>query len=227
VPTLPVYAGEIQARALGAAVYAFNERGEKIVNQVGELVMTEPMPSMPVCFWNDPDGTRYFESYFHDLPGVWRHGDFFKVNERGGCFVLGRSDATLNRHGVRIGTAEIYRSLATLPEVEDSLIVNLDLPGGTFFMPLFVKLKRGSTLDPPTVEKIRATLRREYSPRHVPDKIFAVDDIPTTLTGKKLEVPVRRILMGVPVEKAANRDAVANPGSLDYFVDYAKTQRDY
>jgi len=149
------------------------------------------------------------------------------MNERRACFVLGRSDATLNRHGVRIGTAEIYRSLANLPEVDDSLIVNLDLPGGKFFMPLFVKLRGGRVLDEPTAEKIRATLRREYSPRHVPDKIFLVDDIPTTLTGKKLEVPVRRILMGVPVEKAANRDAVANPKSLDYFIDYAKTQSDY
>jgi acetoacetyl-CoA synthetase len=197
------------------------------VNEVGELVITEPMPSMPVCFWNDPDGRRYHESYFQEFPGVWRHGDFFKVNERGGCFVLGRSDATLNRHGVRIGTAEIYRSLATVPEIEDSLIVNLDLPGGSFFMPLFVKLKNGYTLDQSVVDRIRATLRREYSPRHVPDKVFAVADIPITLTGKKLEVPVRRILMGTPVEKAANRDAVANPRSLDYFVDYAKTQRDY
>jgi acetoacetyl-CoA synthetase len=227
VVTMPVRAGEITSAALGVAAYAFNERGERVVNEVGELVITEPMPSMPVCFWNDPDGKRYFESYFQELPGVWRHGDFFKVNERGGCFVLGRSDATLNRHGVRIGTAEIYRSLANLAEVEDSLIVNLDLPGGTFFMPLFVKLKKGGALDPSTVEKIRTTLRREYSPRHVPDRIFAVDDIPTTLTGKKLEVPVRRILMGMPVEKAANRDAVANPRSLDYFIDYAKSQRDY
>jgi acetoacetyl-CoA synthetase len=182
---------------------------------------------MPVFFWNDPDGTRYFESYFAEYPGVWRHGDFFKINERRACFVLGRSDATLNRHGVRIGTAEIYRSLANLPEVDDSLIVNLDLPGGKFFMPLFVKLRAGQALDEPTTEKIRATLRREYSPRHVPDKVYLVDDIPTTLTGKKLEVPVRRILMGVPIEKAANRDAVANPKSLDYFVQYAKTQRDY
>jgi acetoacetyl-CoA synthetase len=227
VVTMPVRAGEITSPALGVAAHAFNERGEQVVNEVGELVITQPMPSMPVCFWNDPDGKRYAESYFQEFPGVWRHGDFFKVNERGGCFVLGRSDATLNRHGVRIGTAEIYRSLASLPEVEDSLIVNLDLPGGAFFMPLFVKLKPGYTLDPATLEKIRATLRREYSPRHVPDKIFAVDDIPITLTGKKLEVPVRRILMGVPVEKAANRDAVANARSLDYFVDYAKTQRDY
>jgi len=227
VVTQPVYAGEIQAPALGVAVYAFNERGEKVVNEVGELVVTEPMPSMPVCFWNDPGNARYLESYFQEFPGLWRHGDFFRINERGGCFVLGRSDATLNRHGVRIGTAEIYRSLASLDEVDDSLIVNLDLPGGAFFMPLFVKLKNGHTLEAGVQEKIRATLRREYSPRHVPDKIFAVDDIPITLTGKKLEVPVRRILMGVPVEKAANRDAVANPKALDYFIAYAKTQRDY
>ncbi len=227
VQTLPVYAGEIQARSLAVAAYAFNERGASVVNEVGELVITQPMPSMPVCFWNDPGGTRYRESYFQEFPGVWRHGDFFRINERGGCFVLGRSDATLNRHGVRIGTAEIYRSLAHLDEVDDSLIVNLDLPGGKFFMPLFVKLANGHALDDTVADKIRATLRREYSPRHVPDKIYAVEDIPFTLTGKKLEVPVRRILMGVPLERAANRDAVANPRSLDYFVAYAKTQQDY
>lgn len=227
VSILPVYAGEIQARSLGASVYAFNERGEKVVNQVGELVVTEPMPSMPVCFWNDTDNKRYLDSYFQDYPGVWRHGDFFRLNERGGCFVLGRSDATLNRHGIRIGTAEIYRSLATLPEVDDSLIVNLDLPHGKFFMPLFVKLKDGILLDESIGEKIRATLRREYSPRHVPDRIYQVESIPFTLTGKKMEVPVRKILMGVSPEKAANRDAVANPHALDYFVDYARRQTDY
>jgi acetoacetyl-CoA synthetase len=227
VCTLPVYAGEIQAPSLGVAAYAFNERGEKVVNEVGELVITQPMPSMPVMFWNDPGGQRYHESYFQEYPGIWRHGDFFKINERLGSFVLGRSDATLNRHGVRIGTAEIYRSLANLDEVDDSLIVNLDLPGGKFFMPLFVKLAKDAVLDSATVDKIRSTLRREYSPRHVPDKIYAVDDIPFTLTGKKMEVPVRRILMGVPPEKAANRDAVANPRALDYFVSYAKTQKDY
>jgi acetoacetyl-CoA synthetase len=225
-PSLPVYAGEIQVRSLGCAVYAFNDRGEKIVNQVGELVVTEPMPSMPVCFWNDPDNKRYLDSYFSEYPGVWRHGDFFRINDRGGCFVLGRSDATLNRHGVRIGTAEVYRSLATLPELDDSLIVNLDLPHGKFFMPLFVKLKSG-VLDEPLREKIRATLRREYSPRHVPDKIYQVEAIPFTLTGKKMEVPVRKILMGVPPEKAANRDAVANPHALDYFIDYTRHQTDY
>jgi acetoacetyl-CoA synthetase len=226
-PTLPVYAGEIQARALGCAVYAFDERGEKIVNEVGELVITQPMPSMPVCFWNDVDNKRYLDAYFQEYPGIWRHGDFFKLNDRGGCFVLGRSDATLNRQGVRIGTAEIYRSLAALPEIDDTLIVNLDLPHGKFFMPLFVKLRGDAQLDEALRERIRATLRREYSPRHVPDKIYQVEDIPYTLTGKKMEVPVRRILMGVPPEKAANRDAVANPQALDYFIQYTKTQTDY
>jgi acetoacetyl-CoA synthetase len=185
------------------------------------------MPSMPVCFWNDTDNKRYLESYFQDFPGVWRHGDFFRINERGGSFVLGRSDATLNRHGIRIGTAEIYRSLATLPEVDDSLIVNLDLPHGKFFMPLFVKLKEGLVLDEAISEKIRATLRREYSPRHVPDKIYQVASVPFTLTGKKMEVPVRKILMGVAPQKAANRDAVANPQALDYFADHVRTQKDY
>ncbi|MBV8804178.1 MAG: acetoacetate--CoA ligase [Sinobacteraceae bacterium] len=224
---LPVYAGEIQARSLGVSAYAFNERGEKVVNQVGELVVTLPMPSMPVCFWNDTDNKRYLESYFQDFPGLWRHGDFFRINERGGCFVLGRSDATLNRHGIRIGTAEIYRSLGTLPQIDDSLIVNLDLPHGKFFMPLFVKLRDGLTLDAALSEQIRATLRREYSPRHVPDKIYQVVAIPYTLTGKKMEVPVRKILMGVAPEKAANRDAVANPQALDFFVEYARAQTDY
>jgi acetoacetyl-CoA synthetase len=182
---------------------------------------------MPVFFWNDPGFQRYRESYFQDYPGIWRQGDFFKLNARGGGFVLGRSDSTLNRHGVRIGTAEVYRSLATLPGVEDSLIVNLDLPGGKFFMPLFVKLAPGAVLNEAMLESIRQKLRTEYSPRHVPDKIYQVPDIPYTLTGKKMEVPVRRILSGYPVEKAANRDAVANPQALDFFVQYAQTQQDY
>jgi acetoacetyl-CoA synthetase len=225
--TLPVYAGEIQTRMLGVAAYAFNERGERVIDEVGELVITEPMPSMPVGFVNDPDGKRYRETYFQDFPGVWRQGDFFRLNARGGCFVLGRSDATLNRHGVRIGTAEIYHSLSGVAEVEDSLIVNLDLPGGSFFMPLFVKLRDGFTLDDSIVEKIRDTVKRDYSPRHVPDKIYQVDAIPYTLTGKKMEVPVRRILTGSPPDKVANRDAVANPHALDWFVHYAKTQQDY
>ena len=226
VPTLPVYAGEIQAPSLGVSVRAFNEKGESVVDEVGELVITQPLPSMPVGFWNDPDNRRYRESYFEEFPGVWRHGDFFRINARGGCFVLGRSDATLNRYGVRIGTAEIYRTLAALPEVEDSLIVNLDLPRGGFFMPLFVKLAPGVSLGAAS-EKIRDVLRREYTARHVPDKVVAVPVIPMTLTGKKMEVPVRRILLGTPPEKAANRSAMADPRALDFFVDYFATQQDY
>jgi acetoacetyl-CoA synthetase len=227
VPILPVRAGEMQAPLLGVAVAAFNAEGKSVVNEVGEMVVTRPLPSMPIYLWGDADFKRYKESYFDEFPGVWRQGDFFRMNERLGGFVLGRSDATLNRHGIRIGTAEIYRSLALLPEIEDSLIVNLDLAGGKFFMPLFVKLRGGQKLDAGLIERIRAKLRSEYSPRHVPDIIYQVPDIPYTLTGKRMEVPVRRILAGTAPAKAANRDAIANPAALDYFVDYARTQTDY
>jgi len=227
VPTLPVYAGEIQAPHLGVAAQAFNQRGESVIDEVGELVITEPMPSMPVRFWGDEGGVRYRESYFADFPGVWRQGDFFRINGRGGCFVLGRSDATLNRHGVRIGTAEVYAVLASIDEIDDALIVNLDLPGGRFHMPLFVRLAGGLRLDDRIQDKIRDRLRHEYTPRHVPDRIVQVPDIPMTLTGKKLEVPVRKILLGVPPDDAANRNAMANPGSLDFFADYATKQQDY
>lgn len=227
VSTLPVHAGEIQARALGCAAYAFDEAGSAVVDEVGELVITEPMPSMPLFLWDDPGHKRYLASYFDRYPGVWRHGDFVRFNARGGAFVLGRSDATLNRYGVRIGTAEIYRSLSALEEIEDAVIVNLDLPGGRFFMPLFVKLHGNRVLDDPLRERIRARLRSDYSPRHVPDKIYQIDAIPVTLTGKKLEVPVRRILMGIPADKAANRSAMANPAALDFFIEYAKNQTDY
>jgi acetoacetyl-CoA synthetase len=182
---------------------------------------------MPVCFWNDEHDTRYRETYFDTYDGVWRHGDFFLINERGGCFVLGRSDATLNRHGVRIGTAEVYRCLDAIDDVEDSLIVNLDLPDGGFFMPLFVKLAGGRELDTELDETIRKTLRDRYSPRHVPDKIYQVDDIPYTITGKKMEVPVRRILMDTPVDKAANKSVMRNPESLDYFELFATEKADY
>ena len=226
VPTLPVRAGEIQAPSLGVSVKAFNERGESVLDEVGELVLTEPLPSMPLYFWNDPDNSRYRETYFADFPGVWRHGDFFRINAQGGSAVLGRSDATLNRYGVRIGTAEIYRTLAKLPEIEDSLIVNLDLPDGGFFMPLFVKLAPGAALAQ-VAERVRETLRREYTARHVPDKVIAVPAIPMTITGKKMEVPVRRILMGMSPEKAANRSAMANPDALDFFIRYVATQQDY
>ena len=226
-PTLPVYAGEIQARHLGVAAYAFGEHGESVTGKVGELVITQPMPSMPVRLWNDEDGNLYRETYFADFPGVWRQGDFFKVNERGGCFVLGRSDATLNRHGVRIGTAEIYAALEPVEEVADALIVNLDLPGGGFFMPLFVRLADDAVLDEALRRKITDRLRDSYTARHVPDRIIQVPQIPSTLTGKKMEVPVRKILLGVPPDQAANRNAMANPESLDAFAEYAHTQQDY
>jgi len=227
VPTQPVHAGEIQAPHLGVSAQAWNDAGESVVDEVGELVITQPMPSMPVNFWNDPDGSRYRESYFDVFPGVWRHGDFFRINARGGCFVLGRSDATLNRHGVRIGTAEIYRALATLPGIEDALIVNLDLPGGKFFMPLFVKLTKDAALDDALVARIGECLRMACTPRHVPDKVYRVDAIPMTLTGKKMEVPVRKILLGVPEARAVNRSAMADPAALDWFVRYAAMQTDY
>ncbi|WP_330347074.1 acetoacetate--CoA ligase [Streptomyces sp. NBC_00582] len=227
VPTLPVYAGEIQARSLGVAAHAYDEQGRRVVDEVGELVITEPLPSMPVTFWGPDGDERYRRTYFEDFPGVWRHGDFFKVNSRGGCFVLGRSDATLNRQGVRIGTAEIYRVVEALDEVTGALVVSLDLPEEHFFMPLFVALGEGVTLDAGLERTIRDRLRREYSPRHVPDRIIQVPAVPTTLTGKKLEVPARRILLGTPVEQAADRSAVADPRALDALAHYARTQRDY
>lgn len=221
VPTLPVRAGEIQARSLGVDAHAFDDRGEPVIDQVGELVITSPMPSMPVRLWGDDDGERYRAAYFDRWPRVWRHGDFFRINERGGCFVLGRSDATLNRHGVRIGTAEIYRVLDAIDEVSDALVVNLDLPGGGFLMPLFVQLADGHQLDAELDGRIRARIRQEFTPRHVPDRIVAVPGIPRTRTGKRMEVPVRRILAGTPPETAANRSAMADPAVLDALLSVA------
>lgn len=226
-PNLPVHAGEIQTRMLGMDVHSWSDDGKELVDEVGELVVTNPFPSMPVKFWNDPEGKRYHESYFDVFPGVWRHGDFLKINQRGGCYIYGRSDSTLNRFGVRIGTAEIYRSVEQQPEVADSLIVCCELPGGNFFMPLFVKLKPGFEMSDEVRSGINKRLRQDYSPRHVPDKIYAVDAIPYTLTGKKMEVPIRKILMGWEPSKAASRDAMANPDSLAYFVDFAEASTDY
>ena len=226
-PTLPVYAGEHQARNFGVAAYAFNPQGQPVTGQVGEMVITRPMPSMPVRLWNDEGDRLYRQTYFADFPGSWRQGDFFKVNERGGCFVLGRSDATLNRHGIRIGTAEVYAALESVAEITDALIVNLDLPGGGFFMPLFVTLADGAVLDDELRGKVTGLLRGQYTARHVPDQIIQVASIPVTLTGKKMEVPVRKILLGVPPDEAANRNAMANPQSLDAFAAYARAQQDY
>jgi acetoacetyl-CoA synthase len=227
MPGLPVKAGIIQMPHLGVDLQAFDAEGKSIRNEVGEFVICQPMPSMPLYFWNDPNNERYIETYFSDYPGIWRQGDYFMINDEDGCFVLGRSDATLNRYGIRIGTAEIYRSVEALDEVADSIIVNLELPGGKFYMPLFVKLQPGLTLTEELKQKINAKLRSDYSPRHIPDEIHQVEDIPYTLTGKKMEVPLRKILFGQPVEKAANRDAMSNPQSLDWYVNFRDTQTAY
>jgi acetoacetyl-CoA synthetase len=217
VPTEPVYAGEIQARMLGMDVHAWSDDGREQVDAVGELVVTQPFPSMPLRFWNDPDRARYLGTYFQTFPEVWCHGDFVKINERGGCYVYGRSDSTLNRHGVRIGTAEIYRIVEQIPGVADSLVVCCELPDGSHFMPLFIRLAPGAALDE---KALRDRLRRDGSPRHVPDAIQAVHAIPYTLTGKKMEIPVRRILQGRAVDSVASRDAMANANALDEYVGY-------
>ena len=224
-PLLPVYAGEIQARLLGMDVHAWNDDGKEVIGEVGELVVTSPSPSMPLYFMNDPGGARYRETYFEHFPGVWRHGDFIKINERGGSYIYGRSDSTLNRYGVRIGSAEIYRAVDQLAEIADSLIVCLELDGGGFYMPLFVRLADNVVLDEDLRARIAAKLRAECSPRHVPDEVHAVDAIPYTLTGKKMEIPVRRILAGMAPEKVASRVAMMQPAALDWFIAFARERR--
>ena len=217
-PLEPVYEGEIQCRALGCALESWDEKGLPLLDEVGEMVITKPMPSMPVFFWNDPDGERYRSSYFEDYKGVWRHGDWVKVSSRGTLVITGRSDATLNRQGVRIGTAEIYRVIDTFPEIKDSLIVNLELPNGDHYMPLYVMMEPGKHLDEDLIKRIAGELRKQCSPRHVPDKVIAVPDIPYTISGKKMEAPVKKILLGIPIEKAANRDSMRNPHALLFFL---------
>jgi acetoacetyl-CoA synthetase len=221
-PLLPVYAGEIQTRLLGMDVHAWNDDGQDVVDEVGELVVTSPMPSMPLRFMNDPGDVRYHETYFERFPGVWRHGDFIKINARGGCYIYGRSDSTLNRHGVRIGSAEVYRAVEQLDDVADSLVVCLELAGGGFYMPLFVRVTDGAVFDEALRDRIVAKLRADCSPRHVPDEILEVQMVPYTLTGKKMEIPVRRILAGTPPEKAASREAMMDPSALDWFVEFAR-----
>jgi acetoacetyl-CoA synthetase len=220
-PTLPVVEGELQGPALGVAACAFDVEGRRVVGEVGELVITAPMPSMPLHFWNDPDGARYRESYFETWPGVWRHGDWVKFTERGSAIILGRSDSTLNRQGVRIGTSEIYRAVDSIDGVAESLVIGIERNGGGYWMPLFVVLRDGFALDDEMRDRIRRKIRESFTPRHVPDEIIAIDEVPRTLNGKKLEVPVKRILLGVPAERAVNAGAVANPRSLDRFVEIA------
>jgi acetoacetyl-CoA synthetase len=221
VPLLPVYLGELQGRALGAKVEAFDEEGRSVVGEVGELVITEPMPSMPLYFWNDPDGERYRESYFSMYPGVWRHGDWIEITPRGTAIIYGRSDSTINRGGVRMGTSEIYRAVLGLDDVVDALVVDVPVEGAESWMPLFVVLREGAVLDDDLVAAIRKRIREDCSPRHVPNEVVQIDEVPRTLSGKVLEVPVKRILMGTPPEVAASRDSLANPRALDVFVELA------
>ena len=216
-PLLPVRAGLIAGRCLGAKVEAFDPAGRPVTGEVGELVITAPMPSMPVGFWNDATGARYRASYFDAYPGVWRHGDWIRMLPDGACVIYGRSDATLNRGGVRMGTSEFYRVVERLPEVSDSLVVDTGQLGQDGRLLLYVVLSDGAELDDGLTARIRAALRAELSPRHVPDEIRQVPAIPRTLSGKKLEVPVRRILLGTPVADAADPDALANPEVLGLF----------
>ena len=218
----PIYAGQIQGPSLGAKVQAFNNSGQPVINQVGELVITAPMPSMPLYFWNDPDHIRYRASYFEMYPGIWRHGDWIKFNERGNCVIYGRSDSTINRKGIRMGTSEIYRVVEALPEVLDSLVVDLEMLNRDSYMPMFVRLRPDVALTDALKQKINQKLRTDISPRHVPDDIFAVTQIPYTLSGKKMEIPIRRILLGHDVEKAANPGAMRNPESIQYFVELSQ-----
>jgi len=221
VPVLPVHRGEMQGRALGCAVEAWDEDGNTLVGEVGELVITQPMPSMPVFFWGDEDGSRLRESYFDHYPGVWRHGDWIEITERGTAIIYGRSDSTINRGGVRMGTSEIYRAVLAVDDVTDALVVDLPREGHENDMPLFVVLREGSELDDDLVKAIRARVREDCSPRHVPDSVRQIAEVPRTLSGKVLEVPVKRILMGEDPEKAASRDSLANPEALDWFVALA------
>ncbi len=221
-PTLPVNAGEIQCRELGVSAYAFNDEGQTVIDEVGELVITQPMPSMPIYFWNDPDNRRYSESYFEMFPGLWRQGDWIRFTTRGTSVIYGRSDSTINRYGIRMGTAEIYRVVEELPELRDSLVVDLEYLDRPSFMPLFVVLAPGCVLDEALKRRITQQIRSKASARHVPNEIYEVEEIPRTLTGKKMEVPIRKLLLGASPEKVTNPDAMSNPRSIGFFVRLAE-----
>ncbi|MGW0756865.1 acetoacetate--CoA ligase [Streptomyces sp. NPDC002814] len=216
-PNTPVWAGELSAPHLGVALAAYDSEGSPVVGQVGELVVTRPMPSMPLSFWNDPDGSRYRDAYFSACPGVWRHGDWITVTGHGSVIVHGRSDSTLNRNGVRLGSADIHDVVERLPEIAEALVIGAEEPDGGYWMPLFVVLAAGVTLDDALRDRIRDAVRAGVSPRHVPDEILEVPGIPHTRTGKKLEVPVKRLLQGAPVAQVVNPAAVDHPGLIEYF----------
>ncbi len=222
-PLLPVYEGELQCRALGCAVESWDEQGHAHVDRVGELVITEPLPSMPLFFWGDEDGQRLRESYFAMYPGVWRHGDWIRITPRGGAVIYGRSDSTINRQGVRMGTSEIYRAASAVPEVLDALVIDIPARPGEdeLRMVLFVVLAPGVALDDELTAQIKRRIREDCSPRHVPNELRQIEQVPRTLSGKVLEVPVKRILMGTPVSEAASVDSLVNPRALDYFVELA------
>ena len=224
-PILPVYVGEIQCRALGCAVYSWDEGGQHAENRVGEMVIAKPIPSMPIYFWNDENFERYTSSYFEMYPGIWRHGDWVEITDKGSLIIYGRSDATLNRQGIRIGTSEIYRALHEVSEIKDSLIVNIELSGGRHYMPLFVIMKDGHELSTDMIKKIRNTLRSAYTARHVPDDVIAVADIPYTISGKKMEAPIKKILMGLATADTLNKGAMRNPESIDYFEEFSKNMK--
>lgn len=218
---LPVVPGEMQCRILGCAVEAWNDKGESVIDEVGELVCTQPLPSMPLYFVGDEGNQRYLASYFDTYPGVWRHGDWLKVTPSGSCIIYGRSDATINRHGLRMGTSELYSAIEALPEVLDSLVVDLEYLGRESYMPLFVVLRPGHTLDEAMKARLNQAVKTALSPRFVPNDIFAVPEIPRTLSGKKQELPIKKLLLGQPLEKVVNRDAMANPASLDWYLAFA------
>lgn len=220
-PLLPVYSGEIQCRMLGVDVRALDDNGNALIDEVGEMVITQPMPSMPIYFWNDKDDKRYKESYFEEYPGLWRHGDWMVLSGEGTIQIMGRSDSTLNRGGIRIGTSEVYRGVEKVEAIADSLVVSIELSGGRAYMPLFVQLKPGLILNDEIIGQIKVALRKDFSPRHIPDEVFQIDAVPYTMTGKKLETPVKKILMGFDLEKSVNRDSMRNPETIDYFIAFA------
>ncbi|WP_435610616.1 acetoacetate--CoA ligase [Streptomyces sp. C10-9-1] len=225
VPTLPVRIGELQAACLGTDLRSFDPQGRPLVGEVGELVVTNPMPSMPVRFWNDPDGSRYRESYFETYPGVWRHGDWITLTETGSVIIHGRSDSTLNRQGVRMGSADIYEAVERLPEIRESLVIGLEEPDGGYWMPLFVHLAPGAVLDDALRDRVKRTIREQLSPRHVPDEIIEVPGVPHTLTGKRIEVPVKRLLQGTDLARAVNPGSVDNLDLLRFYEELAHTRR--
>lgn len=216
-PLLPVRAGELQCRSLGAPIEAYNDSGEPLIDDIGELVITKPMPSMPLFFWNDEADKRYKESYFNMYPGVWRHGDYIKITSQGSCIIYGRSDSTINRGGIRIGTSEIYSAVETIPAIQECLVVDVPIGDGKSIVPLFVVLNSNEVLTEELIEEIQQRIREACSPRHVPDDIYQVKDIPKTLNGKKLEVPIKKILMGIPIEKAINIGSVSNPKTIEFY----------